>query len=108
MKTVTIQKPKIGDKIYCIKNRVDDHLIYNTKQIIHIKGKFYTITNATETCVAVSSEMRSQYNNTQFRNYKYYLSYELIDSVYNQFKQYFITIPELRKLKLQKLYNEKM
>lgn len=103
MKTVPIQTPKIGDKVYCIKNRVDNHLIYNTKQIIHIKGKFYTITNATETCVAVSSEMRSQYKNTEFRNYKYYLSYKLIDSVYNQFSQHFITITELRKQKLLKI-----
>lgn len=103
MKTDTIPNLKIGDKVYCIKNRADNHLIYNTKQIIHIKGIFYTITNITESCVAISSEMNSPYDNNKNRDYKYYLSYKLVDSVYYQFKQYFITIPELRKQKLLKL-----
>jgi hypothetical protein len=85
---------KTGDKVYCIKDRIDsdDHgVIYN---IFTLKNKFYTILSHNNKLIYTTTE-------NQFGP-EYYIWCANVEHNYS-FSNYFITEKESRKQKLQKL-----
>lgn len=83
---------KIGDKYYCIKDR------YHYYNNINKAGKIYKVIrlNLEHDWVCLSTELVENSNNEFF--------YSLIDDYEcYYFYEYFISIKEYRKLKLQKL-----
>lgn len=80
-------KYRVGDKVYCIK----DKMVYNSV-ILYSKGDFYTIKNYSGgNYLDLSS------------NFDFSFSFYLYDNVWC-FNEYFITLKEFRKQKLQRLY----
>lgn len=75
---------KIGDKLYCIQTKLNTKL-----DVIHLKGKQYTICKIVQDVIYLTVE-----------NYLYQDKFGYWD---NNLSNYFVTQQELRKLKLNKL-----
>jgi len=82
---------KPGDKVYCVKNRINI-----LGKSLSTKDNYYTILDIEHNLIKISSDIH---------DYCYYaLSYEL--GCYTA-QEFFISIPQLRKLKLDKLNDHK-
>lgn len=78
---------KAGDKVYCINSRFN----------MHKQNNFYKIAEIRENHILITSDDKSNYKSGV---YSYRIKY---DSLFQCFDDYFITIKELRKQKLEKL-----
>lgn len=87
---------KVGDKIYCKESRINlynDNYLYEN---IVTKGKWYIITEIDNEHIRISSDAGL------------FFKYRLIfNELYYSFDDFFMTIKELRKLKLKKI-NERI
>lgn len=84
---------RIGDKVYCIKNRENEFTFQIENEFIVDKDIFYTIIKITDNHIEISS------------NIAIHFRYRIIedDTSLPYFDEYFITNKEYRKLKLKKI-----
>jgi hypothetical protein len=82
---------KVGDKLYCIKNR----FLYNDRcnLLVNKAGHEYVILEISHNTITLDSEEHSN---------QYFYSLE-DDDLHYYYEDYFITIIEARKLKLKKI-----
>ena len=83
---------KVGDRVLCISDSYPKGFVGEQK--CHIESKYYTIDDLSDIYVYVNSEKDSTWNG--------YYGYS-----YEDFVKYFITVKELRKLKLDKINENK-
>lgn len=83
---------KVGDKLYCTNTLTHDNINY------FIKNKYYTIIDVYPQTIKVLDELGGYYINWFFET-------QIESQQYDQYKlnDYFISIKEHRKLKLEKL-----
>ena len=116
---------KINDTVYCRKDRIK-HYYDNkgklvNKKIINLKDKQYKILDIDEyydtlcygkaICIVVENEIKSNIKYSIFNNI--FIYWVLENEVYNDFidtidmfEDYFMSITEYRKIKLDKIYEQ--
>lgn len=87
---------KIGDKVYCIRTRLNtDRKIYNNLTIL-TNGNYYTIIEIGDVFIKVSSDIEHNFIYRQKNS-----------EIFYSFNDYFLTEKETRKQKLNKIYDAK-
>lgn len=89
-------KYRVGDKVYCIKDKKSPDGKDTVGMILYSKGNFYTIKNYRD---GNYLDLSSNIDNFSFA----FFLYEAVPNIW-LFNEYFITLKDLRKQKLQRLY----